>query len=80
MPSADPVRVAMLQLGVDIYSPDSVEEFSRAIEWAAEGARRQKWWREMRSKIMVGSIVAAAAGAVGAAFSWLTSHTFGGHS
>jgi hypothetical protein len=77
---SDQAKSIFLELGINIRNPESVEAFNEALDWAREGSKRQKWWREMRGRILLGSVVTFVAGGVGAIFSWLTSHISGsGH-
>lgn len=80
MPSANDIRSALLQIGVDIDNPDSVEQFNAAIDFAREAARRRSRWQDIRRQIALAAIVSALTGAIGAAFTWLTSRMPGlGH-
>ena len=66
-----------IQLGVDINSDESIEQFARTIEWAEGRERRSRWWTEAKNKILLGCLLAACLGAGGAAIGWVTSHLFG---
>ncbi len=77
MPSANEVRSALLQIGVDIDNPDSVEAFTDAIDFARDAARRRARWQDIRRQIGIGLLISMFGGFFAAALSWLTSHTSG---
>ena len=79
-PRLDDIRAALLQIGVDIYSVESVEDFATAIEYAKERRDRYRQMRENRRTIIVGAVSAFFAGVAWPALQWLMSKlSFGGH-
>lgn len=80
MPSANEIRSALLQIGVDIDNPDSIEQFNEALDFAREAAQRRARWQDIRRQIALAAIVSALTGAIGAAITWITSRMSGmGH-
>ena len=74
MPSYSEIRVALLQIGVDITSPQSVEKFNKEREWTDETMQRCSRWGVILRQVSVGGLIAFLGGVFAAIFSWLSSH------
>lgn len=73
MPSYSDVRVALLQIGVDVTNPQSVEEFNDTQSWARETRKRCERWQVIIRQIAIGGLVAFMGGVFAAIISWVTS-------
>lgn len=79
MPSYSDVRTALLQIGVDIDNPDSIEAFNDAIDEARRLAKRRKWWEAVRMQVILGLVTSTIAGLGGAVATWWSQRPPGGH-
>jgi len=65
------IRLALMQLGVDLRSPDSIEDFREFRAWGKQEMLRQQQLKENRRKAIWSSIVGFLIAAFSASISWL---------